>query len=318
MGIEVTSGVLRGVRLAATEPGRVVAAAEVPVADRLDDRALLDSLVRLRAELADPDAPTRIASFPPGSALSRVDATGATGTDLNTLRAELATSRNASSSVLIDDGPRRWLVAVSWDDAEIRRVEELAERAGFIDVATDPSPLALSRVVEGSITHVRRDTATGQGFGAMVSDGVVVAAAAIDSIGRMSPGLSCSDAALSAGWFDDIDDAADLVAEITRLLEDARPVEWNLQLGDVAYPSFPPHDLRAPQRQCVALGAALGAAGLAGRLRPVDVLSSVVAGPHEAARPWAIERVSNIPAPRQPASIGPAKRFVARILPRRR
>jgi hypothetical protein len=318
VGIEVTDGVLRGVRLAAAEPGRIESAAEVPVADRLDDRAMLDSLVRLRAELADPGVPTRLAVFPSGSTLSRLDATGATGADLNALRAQLATSRNASSSVLIDDGPRRWLVAVSWDDTEIRRVEELAERAGFIDVSTDPSPLALSRVIEASVTHVRRDAAPDQSFGAMVSAGVVVAAAAIESIGRMSPGLTCSNAPLSADWFDDVDDAAGLVAEITRLLEDAPPVECGLQLGDVPYPRFPPHDLRAPQRQCVALGAAVGAAGLAGRLRPVDVLSSVLGGSNAAERPWAIERVSNIPAPRQPASIGPAKRFVARILPRRR
>jgi len=274
--------------------------------------------VRLRAELADPGVPTRIALFPPGSTLGRLDATGATGTDLNALRVALATSRNASSTVLIDDGPRRWLVAVSWDDAEIRRVEELTERAGFIDVSTDPSPLALSRVLEGAITHVRRDAATDQSFGAMVAHGVVIAAAAIESIGRVSPGLTCSSAALSAGWFDDLDGPAELVAEITRLLEDALPCEWALQLGDVSHPTFPPHDLRAPQRQCVALGAAVGAAGLAGRLRPVDVLSSGVADSNEAERPWAIERVSNIPAPRQPASIGPAKRFVARILPRRR
>lgn len=318
VGIEVTHGVLRAIRLGAEEPGRVVSAAEVSVADRHDDRSVVDALVRLRAELGDTGAPTRVALFPPGSTLSRLDATGASGSDLNALRAELAASNGASSSVLVDDGPRRWLVGVAWDDVEIRRVEELTERAGFIDVAIDPSPLALARVLGESITHVRRDAASDQSFGAMVSRGVVLAAAALDSIGRMSPGLTCGDSALSAGWFDGLHEPTALVAEIERLLEAAQPVDWGLQLAGIAYPPFPPHDLRSPQRQCVALGAALGAAGLAGRLRPVDVLAPVVLGSSQGERPWAIERVSNLPAPTPATSIGPAKRFVARILPRRR
>jgi hypothetical protein len=207
---------------------------------------------------------------------------------------------------------------VSWDDSEIRRIEELTERAGFIDVAVDPSPLALARVVGGEITHVRRDAVTDQSFGALTSRGVVVAAAALDSVGRTTPGLACSGAPMSVGWFDDVDDPQELVAQVHRLLEDAPPVDCGLMLAGVAYPDFPPHDLRAPQRQCVALGAAVGAAGLAGRLRPVDMLLPVASTADELERPWAIERVSNLPSPLQPVTIGPAKRFVARLLPRRR
>ncbi len=318
VGIEVTNGVIRGVRLGSTEPGRVVAAAEVPVTTRLDDRTMVDALVRLRAELGDPLIPTRIAMFPPGSTLSRVDATGLTGTDLNTLRSNLATSRNATSSVLLDDGPRRWLVGVSWDDAEIRRIEELSEHAGFIDVAIDPSPLALPRVVTSDITHVRRDAATDQSFGAVASNGVIVAAAAVASIGRTTPGLACSDTEVSVGWFDDVDEATELVAEVQRLLEAAPPVTCGLTLAGTAYPEFPPHDLRSSERQCVALGAALGAAGLSGRLRPVDMLLPLVPASTDVERPWAIERVSNLPTTHEPTTIGPAKRFVARLLPRRR
>jgi hypothetical protein len=318
VGIEATHDVVRGVRLGSTEPGRVVAAAEVPVTSQHDDRAVVDALVRLRAELGDPVMPTRVAVFPPRSTLSRVDATGLAGPDLNALRSDLAATRSATSSVLIDDGPRRWLVAVSWDDAEIRRLEELTERAGFVDVAIDPSPLALARVLAAEVTHVRRNAATDHSFGAVASHGVVVAAAATESIGRMSPGLACSDAELSVGWFDGVADAIELVAEVQRLLEAAPPIACELRLAGVAYPDFPPHDLRAAQRQCVALGAAVGAAGLSGRLRPVDMLLPVVAVSDELERPWAIERVSNLPTTRQPISIGPGKRLVARLLPRRR
>ncbi len=280
---------------------------------------MVDALVRLAAELGDPLVPTRVAVFPPSSTLSRVDATGLTGTDLNTLRADLAASRNATSSVLLDDGPRRWLVGVSWDDAEIRRIEELSERAGFIDVAIDPSPLALARVLRADITHVRRDAATDQSFGAIASNGVIVAAAAVDSIGRTTPGLSCSDAEVSIGWFDHVGEATELVAEVQRLLEAAPPVTCGLSLAGTAYSRVSRHTISEhPQRQCVALGAALGAAGLSGRLRPVDMLLPVVRASTDIEPPWAIERVSNLPTTQEPTTIGPAKRFLARLLPRRR
>ena len=57
IGIEVTPGVLRGVRLGASVPGRVAAAAEVAVANQHDDRAMVNALVRLRAELGDARVP---------------------------------------------------------------------------------------------------------------------------------------------------------------------------------------------------------------------------------------------------------------------
>lgn len=317
VGIEATHDLLRGVRLGADEPGRVMAAAEVPVLSRTDDRAVLDALVRLRAELGNPQAPTRVAMFPPGSTLSRVDATGLGAAELNSWRARLAGTRGASSSVLVDDGPRRWLIGVAWDDAHIRRVEELAERAGFVDVAVDPSPLALLRVLDEHITHLRRDAAPDQSFAAIASNGLVVAGAALGSIGHVVPNLSCNHAPLSPGWFDDIDERGDLVIEIRRLLDEAPPVDCTLRLTGMAYPDFPAHDLRSPERQCVALGAAVGAAGLAGRLRPVDMLMPMTSTSDGLDRPWAIERVADLPTPRT-AKVGRAKRMVSRLLPRRR
>ncbi len=318
IGIEITHDVVRGVRLSADEPGRVVAAAEVPVGSPSDDRAIVDAFVRLRAELGDALVPTRVAVFPPGSTLSRVDATGLSGNDLNAVRADLASSRRASSSILVDEGPRRWLIGVAWNDTDIRRLEELTERAGFVDVATDPSPLALVRVLDASITHLRRDAAADESVAAIVSGGTVVAAAAIDSVGRMAPALNCSDTAVSVGWFDGVDEPAELVVEIRRLIDDAPPVDRAIWLAGHLYPEFPPQDVRAPERQCVAIGAAIGAAGLAGRLRPVDMLMPVATTSSELERPWAIERLSDLPTPRSPATIGRTKRLLARILPRRR
>ena len=65
-----------------------------------------------------------------------------------------------------------------------------------------------------------------------------------------------------------------------------------LRVVEDAYPPFPAHDLRAPQRVVVALGAAIGAAGLAGRLRSVDVVAPTTQIPDLMPRPWAVERVT--------------------------
>lgn len=318
VGIEIAGQLVRGVRLAASEPDRLAAAAEVAIESVDDDRSTVDALVRLRAELGDPVLPTRIAIFPPGSTLTRADATGLGATELNRMRSDLTTSRGISSTVLVDDGPRRWLFAVRWDDARVRRVEELAERAGFVDVAVDPSPLALARVVDPEIHRLRRDAAPGVAVTVVTSAGLPIAAATTDVVGRTPPALVGGTEVVSEGWFDDLTEAADVVAEVHRLIADGRPVETTLRIDDSAYPSYPPHDLRSPQRQCVALGAAAGAAGLAGRLRPVDLVRPAARATESLERPWAVERVSSLPPPVDPPTIGPVKKMLSRMMPRRR
>ena len=179
VGIEFTSRLVRGVRLRADQEGRVAAAAEVAIRATDDDQAVVDALVRLRAELGDPEETTRIATFPPFSTLHRVDATGCNGTELNALRADLVREQQINSTLLLDDGPRRWLVAVRWNDIDIRRIEELAERARFTDVTVEPSPVAIRRVISGDVTRVRRDAATDGSFEALLETGQPVIAGAV-------------------------------------------------------------------------------------------------------------------------------------------
>ncbi|MEM9516994.1 MAG: hypothetical protein AAGA42_19255, partial [Actinomycetota bacterium] len=83
-----------------------------------------------------------------------------------------------------------------------------------------------------------------------------------------------------------------------------------LRVGDGAYPDYPDADLRSARRQCVALGAAIGAAGLRGPLRPVDTVDDAQQGDAagQLRRPWAVERV--------PVSTDPTTGEVLR--PRRR
>ena len=327
VGIEFTRQLLRGVRFSAGQEGRLTAAVEVAIGDSNNDRSVVDAFVRLRAELDGPSDPTRIGVFPPASTLQRIDVTGLGGSELNTTRAQLLSEQSVASTLLLDDGPRRWLVAVRWDEAEIRRIENLAERAGFVDVTVEPSPVALARVVDEQVTRARRDAAIDESFESLFASGQPVVAAAVGSVGRMTPSLLLATAEYSIGWFDGITEPVELVAELGRFVDglgedddDVREGAHDVRLviGGVPYPPFPLHDQRSPQRQCVALGAAAGAAGLAGRLRPVDMLSPASATADTSERPWAVERLSSLPPKEDAPTIGPLKRTISRLLPRRR
>ncbi len=325
VGLEFTRHVVRGVRLSSTRVGGLDAAAEVAVSDADDDRSVLDALVRLRADLGEPCEPTRLATFPPASLLHRIEVTGRNGAELNSIRADLVRNHAIASTVLLDDGPRRWIVAVRWDETFVRRLEELTERAGFAETTVEPSPIALARVLHLSVTRARRDSAADESFESLCANGQILVAGAVDSVGRPTPSLVIGTKEFSATWFDGIDEAVDLMVEMRRIVaeldgtdaaeNDSVEDAHRLWLGDEAYPTFPAHDLRSAARQGVALGAAVGAAGLAGRLRPVDMLVSSASGNSD--RPWVIERLSDLPPRSAVATIGPIRRLASRMLPRR-
>ncbi len=318
IGIEFTRAVVRGVALGRDTPGRLRAAAEVGIGAAHDDRAVLDALVRLRAELGGAAGPTHVALFPPGSTMYRIDVTGRSGPELNALRSALERNHDVSSTVLIDDGPRRWMMAVRWDEQVVRRLEELVERAGFVDVAIDPSPVAVGRVVPPGTTSVRRDAAMDESFD-VVLRGVPIVACTVESIGREVPGLEAASTSVSTTIFEELSEPVEIVAEVARTVDD-QPMsrDVTLLLADEDYPPYPTHDIRAPGRQCVALGAAVGAAGLSGRIRPIDMMIPAPAASESLDRPWAIERLSTLPAKSQPSPVGHTKRLVGRVLPRRR
>jgi hypothetical protein len=91
-------------------------------------------------------------------------------------------------------------------------------------------------------------------------------------------------------------------------------------IGTETAPIWPRPDLHSPIRQCVALGAAAAAAGLCGRVHPVDVVApwrDEDAGDAFDARPWAIERVTALPERDHTGPRG-IERWISRLLPRRR
>lgn len=320
VGLEFTRHVVRGVRLGSDEPDRLVGAGEVGIGDADDDRSVLDALVRLSAELDGPTAPTRVATFASTNTLQRLDVTGSSASQLSDVRERLRTEQGIASTVLLDDGPRRWLIALRWDESATRRLEALVERSGFHDVTIEPSPIALARVLDHEVTRVRRDAARHESFDLICERGLPVVSASVDSFGRTPPTLAFDGREVPVGWFDEITGQAELAAELQRIVDDLAPSTPtpSIWLSDVAHPPFPPHDLRSPHRQCVALGAAVGAAGLAGRLRPVDIVAPFEPATTPVDRPWAVERVSNLPPRPDRDTTGPVARVIGRFRLRRR
>ncbi len=330
VGLEIGASIARGMRFRHDRPGRLAATAEVPFAID-DEQRMLDALTLLHAELGSPTEPTRLATFPPGSLLQRVDATGRSGPELNRLRANLVRRHGISSTLMIDDGPRRWLVLVSWDAVLVGRIEHLAIRAGFLDVALEPSPVALARVLPRPTSYVQRLVAQGEAHHALVASGVPVAASDLVATARPVPDITTSDVEVPLAWFDIVLPDDSLAATVERVRGAAATYDAarksndesvgdgeghvTLRVGDEEYPPFPPHDVRSPLRQAVALGAAAGAAGLAGRLRPVDMVQ-----PPEEQRtidlPWAFESRSAV-ADDEPDPAGSVRRATA-VLRRRR
>lgn len=302
IGLEVTPSVVRGVRLSQDEPGRVVAACEVPI-HRFDDNAVVfDALVRARGRLGAEALATRAGWFPSGASLQRFDATGLAGPELNELRHRLADTSGITSTMLVDDAARRWMLALRWDHGRAWWLQELLERAGFVDVTIEPAPVAIARVLTPGTTVVRRDASADRSWVALF-DGLPIAASAIESDGREHPAVAVSSRQLGVHDLDRALTEAELTQEVARVASDAlidvertSELDLGLHMLDEPYPPYPSHDLRAPQRIAVALGAAIGAAGLVGRLREVDVLTSVrPSGTETLPRPWAIERLTDEP-----------------------
>ena len=324
VGIELCSNLVRGVLLGNTGAD-IAHASEVALNAHDDDRSVLDALIRLRADLGAAPVPARLATFPAGSWMRRVDVTSKTGPELNLLRSDIDRRHGAASTLLLDDGARRWLCILHWPDAGIRRIEALAERAGFIDVAVEPSPVALARVLDSGWTVAQRFAAADEAAATVLHDGLAVAAVSIDATGRPHPSLLLGRTSFSVELFDDVT-AADANAElIDRIRERAASAaakaetepSVELVVEGRPVPQFPPHDLRAPERQCVAIGAAVGAAGLVGRIRPVDIITDAAATTAAHQRPWVVERVTTV-APVVNSGPSAARRTLARVLPRRR
>jgi len=298
IGIEIGSTIIRGVRLSADTSDPVAAVSEVAIGRPDDNSMIVDALVRVRGQLGSVAVPTRLAWLPSGATMQRLDATGRSGTELNEMRHDLARRFEIGSTMLIDADARRWMVALKWDHATAWRLQELVERAGFVDVEVEPAPVAAQRVLPRGTGVLRRDTEAGHSWAAAYDQAGPVAAASVPAGSREHPGLATAPSEVGLHGLSEVLADAELDAELGRIVgatlgrrSGTDELGIPLRVEDDPYPPFPAHDLRAPQRVVVALGAAVGAAGLAGRLRPVDVVTPTSQVPDVMPRPWAIERV---------------------------
>ena len=169
--------------------------------------------------------------------------------------------------------------------------------------ACEPAPIALARVMLSEPTITRRVTDAGCGWTAILADGVSRAAAGRDGSFRRHPDLVADGlrrvdlGRLPDDPSQDADAARIAVDELVgdRFRRGGGPVGVTLT-GDL-YPPFPPEDVRSPARQAVALGAAVAAAGLAGRVRAVEPLTALATPRVDDRRPWVVERLPDEPAP---------------------
>lgn len=299
VGLEVTPTVVRGV-VVDDRAGRVAATNEVPLPALDDDEAVFEALTALHQRIDASDRPTRIAWFPTGALLQRLDVTGRSMSDLNALRRDLDDQHGFGSSMLLDVGPRRWMLALRWNQVGVRRIEMIAERAGFIDAAVEPAPISLHRVVGPNVSVARRDGSATSCWAATFDGDLPVLATSIPTGRREYPSLATDESVSDVRFV--LADAATIVAQVgsavQRGLPDDRSApgpEPKLQVLGEPYPPFPAHDLRAPQRIAVALGAALGAAGHTGASRPVEAVTPSRPIIDEPRRPWTLERVVELP-----------------------
>ncbi len=208
IGLEVTTSVVRGVRLDQDEPGRVVAAAEAPISRFDDEAAVLDALVRVHGQLGDVAgihaATTRAAWFPVGSTMQRLDATGHTGPELNSMRHDLAERAGITSTMLIEAQARRWMLVLRWDHVAASRLERLLERAGFVDASVEPAPVAFGRVIGTTTPVARRDASNGHSWAAVFDAGVPIAATSVPQASREYPGMAVAAAVNALHRLDDV------------------------------------------------------------------------------------------------------------------
>ncbi len=303
VGLEVTRDLVRGVRLDHDRPGQVVDVCEVPIDRFDDDDHVREAFVVARDRLRASAERTHIAWFPGGATLQRIDVTGRGGPELNAIRHDLDEAHGISSTMLIEGDAHRWMLALRWGHRTGWRLQGLAELAGLAEVEVEPAPTSLGRVLPPAVDVARHAASAAESWVAVYDRGAPYAAASLRVSTGDYPALETGAAPRNARFEElgTMQAQSALFATVTDVVSTAldlggsSPPGPALRLVERTYPDFPPHDLRAAHRVCVALGAALGAAGLAGNVRAVDVVSVPKHAAPTIRHPWSVERVVDAP-----------------------
>jgi hypothetical protein len=301
IGIEVLPEVLRGVRLQQDAPGRVAKVAGV-ACDTNNDLLLLDGLTRLRSLLDEAGQPTRVCMWRQGSFIQSLDVTGWSTTELNLHRSRLT---DVSATIEISSSARRLLAHLHTDMIRHRRVERFVRQAGFDLESIEPTPMAIARLVPSYTMRLIGNRGDAEPWVAVVHDHVVLAAAPATD-GRTEAHRS---ELLASSWSASIEDLRERLLDPAQLSATVNEpagigVSVGLSLVGDSYPEFPDTHPAWGPRLAGALGAAVAAAGLAGRVHQVQPLVA----PHafsDDGGVWVIERIGDVapsaqlPAPRK-------------------
>jgi len=303
IGIEVLPDALRGVRLQQDAPGRVAKVASV-ACDTNNDLLLLDGLTRLRSLLDEAGQPTRVCMWSHDSYIQSLDITGWSTTELNLHRSKLV---DVSATIEMASSARRLLAHLQTDMIRHRRVERFVRQAGFDLESIEPTPIAIARLVPSYTMRLIGSRGDAQPWMAVVHDHLVLAAAPAteDSSETRRTEL------LATSWSASIEDLRERLLDQSNLSATVNQpagiaVSLGLSLVGDAYPQFPDTHPAWGPRLAGALGSAVAAAGLAGRVHQLQPLVA----PHafsDDGGVWVIERIGDVaPSPQVPA---PRKRW---------
>jgi hypothetical protein len=303
IGIEVLPDALRGVRLQQDAPGRVAKVASV-ACDTNNDLLLLDGLTRLRSLLDEAGQPTRVCMWRHDSYIQSLDVTGWSTTELNLHRSKLV---DVSATIEMASSARRLLAHLQTDMIRHRRVERFVRQAGFDLESIEPTPIAIARLVPSYTMRLIGSRGDAQPWMAVVHDHLVLAAAPAteDSSETRRTEL------LATSWSASIEDLRERLLDQSNLSATVNQpsgiaVSLGLSLVGDAYPEFPDTHPAWGPRLAGALGSAVAAAGLAGRVHQLQPLVA----PHafsDDGGVWVIEKIGDVaPSPQVPA---PRKRW---------
>lgn len=293
IGIEVLPDALRGVRLQQDAPGRVAKVAGI-ACDTNNDLLLLDGLTRLRGLLDEAGQPTRVCLWSQDCYIQSLDITGWSTTELNLHRSKLV---DISATIEMSSSARRLLAHLRTDMIRHRRVERFVRQAGFDLQSIEPTPMAVARLVPAYTMRLIGSRGDAQPWMAVVHDRAVLAATpAVDA------GSDARRTELLAGsWSASIEDLRERLLDTSELSATVNQpagiaVSLGLSLVGDTYPEFPDTHPAWGPRLAGALGAAVAAAGLAGRVHEVQPLVA----PHafsDDGGVWVVERIGDVAAP---------------------
>jgi len=297
IGIEVLADSLRAVRLQQDAPGRVAKVAGV-ACDTTNDLQLLDGLTRLRSLLDEDGQPTRVCMWREGSSIQSLDITGWSTTEINLHRSKLS---DVSATIEMSSSARRLLAHVQTDMIRHRRVERFVRQAGFDLQSIEPTPVSIARLVPSYTMRLIGSRGDAQPWMAVVHDHLVLAAAPLTDGGTDTLHTEL----LATSWSAPIEELRERLMEpgelAVALNEPAgMGVSLGLTLVGDGYPEFPDTHPAWGQRLAGALGAAVAAGGLAGRVHDMQPLVA----PHafsDDGGVWVIERIGDV-APSAPVA----------------